>query len=177
MKAVLQAIRAGWCAKIVSGEKTIEVRKTCPNIQPPFKCYIYCTRGNQHAALAILPNGVGRIVACSDWNTAIPCGCYIGNGKVIGEYVCDRIERYALMGTNRHDIAYRRLDAHEVAQDIDLGATCLSAEAMRAYGAGKPLYGWHITQLKIYAEPLPVEALQGKRPPQSWVYVDELWSA
>ena len=43
MKAVLISIRPEWCAKIASGEKTIEVRKTRPKLETPFKCYIYCT--------------------------------------------------------------------------------------------------------------------------------------
>ena len=42
-KAVLISIRPEWCAKIASGEKTIEVRKTRPKLQTPFKAYIYCT--------------------------------------------------------------------------------------------------------------------------------------
>lgn len=40
-KAVLISIRPKWCEKIISGEKTIEVRKTRPKMNPPFKCYIY----------------------------------------------------------------------------------------------------------------------------------------
>ena len=43
MKAVLISIRPKWCEKIISGEKTIEVRKTRPKMNPPFKCYIYQT--------------------------------------------------------------------------------------------------------------------------------------
>lgn len=42
-KAVLISIRPKWCEKIVNGEKTVEVRKTRPQMVPPFKCYIYCT--------------------------------------------------------------------------------------------------------------------------------------
>ena len=40
-KAVLISIRPKWCEKIISGEKTIEVRKTRPKMNPPFKCYIF----------------------------------------------------------------------------------------------------------------------------------------
>lgn len=40
-KAVLISIRPEWCEKIISGEKTIEVRKTRPKLIPHFKCYIY----------------------------------------------------------------------------------------------------------------------------------------
>ena len=40
-QAVLISIRPKWCEKIISGEKTIEVRKTRPKLIPQFKCYIY----------------------------------------------------------------------------------------------------------------------------------------
>ena len=42
-KSVMLSIRPKWCEKIANGEKTIEVRKTKPNLETPFKCYIYCT--------------------------------------------------------------------------------------------------------------------------------------
>jgi hypothetical protein len=58
-KAVLISIRPEWCEKIINGQKTIEVRKTRPKMNPPFKCYIY------------------------------KCG----NGKVIGEFLCDEISK------------------------------------------------------------------------------------
>lgn len=40
-KAVLISIRPKWCEKIISGEKTIEVRKTRPKMDTPFKCYFH----------------------------------------------------------------------------------------------------------------------------------------
>jgi predicted transcriptional regulator len=40
-QAVLISIRPKWCEKIISGEKTIEVRKMRPKMDMPFKCYIY----------------------------------------------------------------------------------------------------------------------------------------
>lgn len=39
-KAVMISIRPKWCEKICNGEKTIEVRKTRPKLETPFKCYI-----------------------------------------------------------------------------------------------------------------------------------------
>lgn len=49
--SVMLSIRSpGLTAKILSGEKTIEVRKTRPNkVATPFKCYIYCTKGYREA--------------------------------------------------------------------------------------------------------------------------------
>ena len=40
MKAVLISIKPKWCELIASGKKTVEVRKTRPKIDTPFKCYI-----------------------------------------------------------------------------------------------------------------------------------------
>ena len=42
-KSVMISIRPKWCEKIVNGEKTIEVRKTRPKLNTPFRVYIYCT--------------------------------------------------------------------------------------------------------------------------------------
>lgn len=42
--AVLLSVRPKWCELIASGKKTVEVRKTRPKIETPFKCYIYCTK-------------------------------------------------------------------------------------------------------------------------------------
>ena len=66
-KAVMLSIRPKWVEKIVSGEKTIEVRKTRPKLAPPFKCYIYCTQSG---------------VALGAWGK---------HGKVIGEFTCERV--------------------------------------------------------------------------------------
>ena len=43
MKAVLISIKPNWCKLIWSGMKTVEVRKTRPKLETPFKVYIYCT--------------------------------------------------------------------------------------------------------------------------------------
>lgn len=39
-KAVLISIRPEWCDLIVRGKKTIEVRKTRPKLETPFKVYM-----------------------------------------------------------------------------------------------------------------------------------------
>ena len=70
MKAVLISIHPKWCEKIASGEKTIEVRKTMPKLEIPFKVYIYETKGKQ----------IEHVDGCDI--------TYYGRGKVIGEFVC-----------------------------------------------------------------------------------------
>ena len=39
-KSVLISIRPKWCELIASGEKTIEVRKTRPKLETPFKGWV-----------------------------------------------------------------------------------------------------------------------------------------
>ena len=44
MKAVLISIQPKWGELIASGKKTVEIRKTKPKLETPFKVYIYCTQ-------------------------------------------------------------------------------------------------------------------------------------
>jgi len=103
-KAVLISIHPKWCEKIISGEKTIEVRKTRPKMNPPFKCYIY------------------------------ECG----NGKVIGEFLCDEIININGAGRIPSDAAR---------------PTCLEPAELHQYLGAATGYGWHISNLKIYDTP------------------------
>ena len=160
MKAVLISIRPKWCEKIASSEKKIEVRKTRPKLQTPFKCYIYCT----------LPRYPHEDFIETDY----PKPQFYGGGKVIGEFTCNRV-------TNLFSNSRFWLD------EDDILHTCLSAAEMRKYANGaNGLYGWHISNLKIYDKPRELASLTGlratrfgaapydiKRPPQSWCYVEE----
>ena len=147
-KAVLISIRPKWCEKIASGEKAIEVRKTRPKMETPFKCYIYCTRdGHDTDRLWVLNNQLrqeydGLAAVCANLGEC-PERHSLGNGKVIGEFVCDRID--TLLPANEPYGIY----------DIDddyVFQTCLEYGALWDYGNGQTLYGWHISNLKIYNE-------------------------
>lgn len=126
MKAVMLSIQPKWCELIASGKKTIEVRKTRPQIETPFKCYIYETKG-----LCDTPTFIDEDGHIS----------YRGRGAVIGEFVCDRIEKF-----NRF-LAIYDITASELTE------TCLSIDEFYEYGKGKTLYGLHISELKIYDKP------------------------
>lgn len=123
-KAAMLSIRPKWCEKIASGEKTIEVRKTRPKLDTPFKCYIYCTQSG---------------VALGAWGK---------HGKVIGEFTCDRIDEYDddTIFSFRHE-DYARWN------DFGLDRACMHPEDFQNYADGKWLYGWHISGLKIYDTP------------------------
>ena len=40
-RAVLISVKEKWAERILTGEKTVEVRKTVPKLETPFTCYIY----------------------------------------------------------------------------------------------------------------------------------------
>ena len=137
-KAVLISIRPKWCEKICSGEKSIEVRKTRPKMNPPFKCYIYCTQSAdmlwilKERERSLCPDKIADVFK------AAKCGgAYRGNGKVIGEFVCDKI--------------YELAPLNHAPDDVEQMA-CLTREEIVQYLRGVG-YGWHISDLKIYDQP------------------------
>ena len=152
--AVMISIRPKWCELIANGEKTIEVRKNRPRLVKPFKCYIYCTSikyMNLDEYVELHRATSGKI---DQWH-----------GKVIGEFVCDKIE------TKPFGNGIAAYYSNEV-------GTCLSDTVLRLYASkGKPLYFWHISELKIYDEPKELTAFGLEKPPQSWCYVEEMKEA
>ena len=178
MKSVLIAIRPQLVEKIASGQKTIEVRKTAPK-EVPFKCYIYETKGQYvkfiHGA-----------------HTKYGYGC----GKVIGEFVCDKVEKLE-EHIEQGGLYYILSDTFNEQAQLDNWE-------LHDYGKGKTLYGWHISDLKIYDKPKELGDFKKhchykdrnsyclaneceyysdwtgiccnwvERPPQSWCYVKDL---
>lgn len=154
-KAVLISIRPEWVEKIVSGEKTVEIRKTRPNLKTPFKCYIYCTDGTGKNTVNI-PITQERLRRHYAETGSMEClNCPIGNRKVIGEFIC-------------RAIYCRTPDCLIVKEDTEdaIAGSCLSADELRKYLFGKrfgkgpvPLfsipdfYRWSIYNLKIYDTP------------------------
>ena len=147
MKSVLISIKPKWVEKIASGEKTIEVRKTKPNLETPFKVYIYETQGEYKTGTGIFAYGIELK------------GTKKGKGKVIGEFVCDRIDRIGKRGIdNNFDYCYLSLDKwgnDDIEIEItDIKKSCISKQELNEYGKHSPcLYFWHIYNLKIYDKP------------------------
>ena len=128
-EAVMLSIRPKWCDKIVNGEKTIEVRKTRPKLDMPFRGYIYCTLQGCNEFFRV---DLGRDVA--KWNR----GKWADRkGKVIGEFTCDRI--------------YELAPLNHAPDDVEKQA-CLTREEIVNYLKGTG-YGWRISKLKIYDTP------------------------
>ena len=123
MKAVLISIKPKWCELIASGKKTVEVRKNKPRLETPFKCYIYETLGKRE-------------------KLGFVSYAYEGEGKVIGEFVCDRIEEIGFSPYNHGE--YICIDQSFIEQ------SCIPFVEMFDYLDEEYGYGWHITDLVIY---------------------------
>lgn len=140
MKAILISIRPEWVKKICNKigekdgkpifEKPIEARKSAPK-ETPFKAYIYCTKGKDgyEWLYRVDNNGYGK---AQSWH-----------GKVIGEFICDKVDEYTF---SHYEAEYR-------VTHVEQKAMCLNHPELIRYGKGKTLYGWHISDLKIYDKP------------------------
>lgn len=186
MKSVLISIKPQWCALIANGRKTIEVRKTRPKLEPPFKCYIYQTVGGRTNTVDILENNLS---------------------KVIGEFVCDRIDRIDVID----DSMMTYIQVNSKGDMFITQETCLDIDRLQQYLGNKSGFGWHISDLVIYDKPKELSEfykycgdnpdcdgcnahyysntecgledyccskIDGcrpvNRPPQSWCYVEEV---
>lgn len=181
MKSIMTSVSPHLCGKITSGKCKILVRKSAPK-EVPFKAFIYCTRitDKKH---------------CSD---EFDIGIWKGNEHLIGEFVCDKVE--VLFDTNGNPENYMT----DILPSI-LQKTALSYNEFAAYVGSRAdknsIYGWYISDLKIYDEPKALSEFfkpcsQSKnldcdwlrnhnvcscsnkkpvtRPPQSWCYVEEI---
>lgn len=143
-KAVMISIQPKWCEKIASGKKTVELRKTKPDIETPFKVYIYCTKpkGKYDYGLCIdrgvcgTLKSVGLLAKCN-YEFAVKNEMPILSGKVIGEFLCDHIMRHCEMAN----------------ADIAEQQSRVKREKILEYANGNEVYGWHISDLVIYDEP------------------------
>ena len=195
MKSVLISTRPEWCEEIASGDKTAEVRKTRPKLEPPFKVLIYCTKNTKKNALhTYIRSGYGRkeFGIIEQWrsgkevvdvNAHLPAyryNAYLAEGKIIGEFVCDKIDYW------NHHIHDNDTITLERASELSR----VSEDELLKYADLGHFYAWHISDLVIYEKPKKINEFVSAsilntncfgqhlklldRPPQSWCYVEEV---
>lgn len=175
-KAVLISIRPEWCEKIINGQKTIEIRKTCPKIETPFKCYIYQTKKKWYcSALRLL--GKEDLAEYLEEN----------HGQVIGEFICRDIEPITPYGC----LSTRYATPRTCKTNLIIKSGLYPESKLIDYLGYNKGFAWHISDLVIYDNPKELSEFKGRklvwrgnnhihdyetmiRPPQSWCYVEEL---
>ena len=197
MKSIMISIKPKWCELIASGEKTIEIRKTRPKIDTPFKCYIYCTNSGRPLVWGsptpyLTDERLTQTYGYSREDAEKIFGCW--NGKVIGEFVCDEIYTIDCDSTG---FFYKGKQGY-VKKELEYNS-CLLEGDIFSYLFPNVGYSWHISELKIYDEPKELYSFVKPcdreydccvcmrwdnsvqncedsiiNPPKSWCYVDEL---
>lgn len=171
MKSIIESVSPYLCEKIASGDCKILVKKFAPK-EVPFKEFIYATRPKKFYKcgavstsdeLLWLANGkVEMGDGFKFWADGDEYQCL--NGHVIGEFICDKV----------YNIEYLPKEYEgnpSLFSEFICNNSCLSFEQIMEYKKDKTLYGWHITDLKIYDKPLSLLELGVSYPPRSWRYI------
>lgn len=126
------AQKMGWD---IPQEKTIEVRKDFPK-DPAWNkvSHIYCSKNKK--SFNRIPKQYQPLMAKF-------------LGKVIGEFVCDRIDKYCGRLTTFAETPYK----NKYVSPEELAKTCLSIYEINDYLNGKNSYFRRISDLKIYDKP------------------------
>lgn len=141
MKSVLISIQPYWVFLIIARlmgwnipqEKTVEVRKDYPKDRAWNKrVHIYCSKNRK--SFNRIPKEYQPLMEKL-------------LGKVVGEFVCDRIYK---LHHCIHGVYSLDLNEQNVQENL---TTCLTVGEVYEYGKGKPLFGLHISDLKIYDKP------------------------
>ena len=155
MKSILISIKPEWVAKILNGEKTIEIRKTAPKCELPIDVYIYCSKG---AYIGYLSKK------------------YVG--KVVAKFTLRKVEEvksHILTKTNTYGI--QRIETTFTTQTLSFREltklSCLAGDYLMEYLNDTDGYAWHISDLVIFDKPKKLSDFGLKRAPQSWCYVEE----
>lgn len=182
-KSVLISIQPKWCKLIASGRKTVEIRKSRPKLETPFKVYIYCTKGKD-ILLEVMHDGdefYGEVyhgkpvfVKTLPQKFQTKSG-YYGNGKIIGEFICDKIYTYTtcLAFQSYNDISTEEIEKKSCLSEIKLFKyECPKLSNNVELYANVGLFAWNISDLVIYDTPKELSEFGKTKPPQSWCYVD-----
>jgi predicted transcriptional regulator len=131
MKAVLMSIRPKWVAKILNGEKTIEVRK-CFTASYRGWVYIYCTKDKKYANL-------------------INRGGFL-TGMVVARFYCDNVDNYVYGRKWSWKLGEPMWDADSFYERI-LKDACLTNDELRNYVEDVSFSAIHISKLEIFDKP------------------------
>ena len=167
MKSILISIRPEWVAKILNGEKTIEIRRNAPKCDLPVEVYIYCTKGGD---ILYAPNGYNEHY----WTQKHGPLKWDLRGKVLAKFVLRKIEEikyhfgYYDMGGWTEQYIHEKscLTCKQLDDYLQASEKHDETKPSPVYG-----YGWHISNLKIFDEPKPLAHFGKDRPPQSWEYI------
>lgn len=130
MKAILISIKPRFVAKILNGEKTIEIRKTMPKCDLPIDVYIYCTKCDIKGARENFTFKQLKLL-----------------GKVVAKFTLNKVDRYV----NGCNVAKK----YPTFNDFEkiLTPACIYTDELENYCEDLSFYAWHISNLVIFDKP------------------------
>lgn len=172
MKAILISIHPQWVAKILNGEKTIEIRKRFPKDFVGW-VYIYCTKGKPNLWLPYEYDCFEQDEASQPYLSDGPMLDIDTklNGKVCARFWVDKVDSF---------------DWYQVDEEL-CALSCLTEKQLEDYVGSGIAYAIHITNLEIFDKPKEIEEFSIKvfphrkdnlmtryltRVPQSWCYIE-----
>ena len=173
MKAILMSIRPEWVAKILNGEKTVEIRKKFPKDYVGW-VYIYCCKNKPN----LYRHFKGEFLLLKE--TKKIC---LWNGKVVARFWCDNVEELMFL-----EGLYSTLDRGYCTDTLDNAQVEIKSHVPQEsiidylYSKGKG-YAIHITKLEIFDIPKEISGfftVMGthkpsymlEKAPQSWCYIE-----
>lgn len=201
MKSILISIKPQFVEKILSGEKTIEIRKSQPisllreikdfdnflgleneTASNGIDVYIYCTKdkGNEISLWSI-----------TNKQKAYQPDDPMLNGKVVAKFTLRKVEPIIPLLLNPltsygedvdTDMSYFVMGVNKYIDEI-LERSCLSRAEFNDYGYNKrwededvsqlkTLYAWHISDLQIFEMALSLSNFGISKAPQSYRYIE-----
>lgn len=141
-KAILLSIKPKYVAKILNGEKTIEIRKTMPKCDLPIDVYIYCTK-EKH----LMRKGEKEWLIKDKNFVYEDANYYAGfNGKVVAKFTVRKVEEIVRYDGEFYTSTY---EENEICQNA-----CLSLKEIHRYLINKEIgYAYHIEDLVIFDRP------------------------
>ena len=153
--SIVLSVKPIHCRNILSGKKTIELRKRKPAVDPPFRVYMYMTG-----------YGVVAEYICDEvyeyeaefYDNDI----YYQDIRQVN-YIDDDIS-YTIVATNEAE----NPNDYEFCQ-----RTCLSFDEIKEYVGVelKRFFGWNISKLQLYTAPKRLSDFGIGRAPQSYQYI------
>lgn len=152
MRAIMKSVSPRICEKVANGDCTILVSKTVPKFDLPFKGYICCTNAKPY--LYREANPPFKLFLDSDLYEGNGYDDRLFSGKVIGDFICDEIIEWQYDSGHQYYVEYPDdCTSYFPYLKCHSEATGLKCSEIEKLGKGKPLYGLHISDLKIYDKP------------------------
>lgn len=175
-KAILISIHPNYVAKILNGEKTLEIRKSKPMCELPIDVYVYCSKDKPRAILTdkgcVVANTL-NVGGSSQYKSG-----YSLSGRVVAKFRLNTVSRVAWYNRG-YECGY----IYEGIDPLNYKSSCLSMKELHQYLCGKSGYAWHIDDLEIFQEPKELSEFKTvlqphkpsyylERPPQSYCYCE-----